>query len=319
MARLDYGEFKEYCTKNLLTVLGVDKYEAVSRTILESDEVEIDSVEIKEKGSKAGPFPSFRVQPLYKDYCDGKSLGQVMLKLLNTIEWFIDNTPSIADTSIFDAFDNAKDNLIIRPISYSYNKKILQDFVYKQHGDVAVVLYMLMHASSESMGTAKVPKPTVEQWGMDESFLLRTALENTAALFPPHLVPMEVAFRGADAISILPDHRKYFMNPLVRYSPTPSRLDTYYLSVDKSINGAAAIFYPGVLERITALYNDDLHISLPCITEALIHPVSKSDTRKLGRAAKSMFTQMDIGERLSSSIYYYSRSEKELRMLDGNR
>ena len=95
----------------------------------------------------------------------------------------------------------------------------------------------------------------------------------------------------------------------------PSVLDAYYLSIDKSINGASAAFYPGVLEKAASLLDDDLYLSLPCIREAVIHPASKSDVDAIKHGASSMMNMLDPLERLSPFVYYYSRSEKKLRKL----
>ena len=315
MARLDYDEFKEYCMKSVVKVLGESKYEAESRFIQQSDEVVIDSVQIKEKNTKTGHIPSFRVQPFYSDYCDGKTLGEVTLDIVKTIENFLDKPLDLPDPSIFSAFDNAKDNLIIRPISYKSNKKLLKDHIYNRFGDIAVVLYMLMQHSGKSMGTAKMPRTIVEEWRLSKDFLLRIALENTARFFPPFILPLELTFKGAETFSQTPINHRFFMNPLIPFSLIPSALNTYYVSIEKGINGAAAVFYPGVLEKLASLFDDDLYVSLPCIREALIHPVSKSDISALNHAASSMIVTLDPLERLSPNIYRYSRSDKKLIML----
>ncbi|MCL2010894.1 MAG: DUF5688 family protein [Synergistaceae bacterium] len=315
MARLSYDEFKEYCMKNVVKVLGESKYGAISQPIKKSDEIVIDSVQITEKNSKPGHCPSFRVQPFYLDYCNGKPLGGVILDILKTIEGFLDNPPDLGDPNVFNGFDNAKDNLIIRPISYASNKKLLQDHVHKQFDDVAVVLYMLMQHSGETLSTAKVPKLIAEEWGLNGEFLLQVALENTARLFPPFILPLELTLQGAEAFPRIPGSHKFFMDPNIPFKLVPSEINTYYLSIEKGINGASAAFYPGVLEKLASIFDDDLYILLPCIREAMIHPALSSKMDALNHVAKAMIDSLDPLERLSPSVFHYSRSDKKFRMV----
>ena len=316
MARLGYDEFKEYCMKSVVKVLGEDKYEADPQPFKQTDEIVIDSVRIVEKNNKTGHFPSFRVRPFYSDYCNGKPLGEVMLHIVKTIEEVLDKPLDLPDPGIFSAFDAAKDSLIIRPISYASNKKLLQDHMHKRFGGVAVVLYMLMQQSGESLMTAKVPRSITEEWGLDKDFLMRIALENTARLFPPFILPLEITFQGVEIFPQIPVSNRFFMDPVIPFELIPSGLHTYYLSVDKGgINGASAAFYPGVLEKLASIFNDDLYVSLPCIREAMVHPASKSDVSALNHGANSLIRTLDPLERLSPSVYRYSRSDKKFRML----
>ena len=316
MVRLDYEEFKEFCIKNVVKALGEDKYEAVPILIHKTDEIAFDSVQIVEKDMEEGRIPSFRIEPYYEAYCGGKALGQVLRDIVKNMEELLAIPIDVVDLSIFRAFDNAKNNLIIRPISYTDNKKLLEEHVYKPLGDVAVVLYMLMQRSSESMGTAKLSKITTDEWGLSDDFLLQVALENTASLFPPFILPFERAFQGAKSFSQIPIQNKLFMNPLIQFELLSSGFDTYVLGIDKGINGASAVFYPGALERIASFLNDDLYLALPCIREAMVHPVAKSGLNAIHRSAKKMFSVLDPMERLTPYIYHYSRPEQKLRMLE---
>ena len=316
MVKLNYEEFKEFCAKNVVKALGEEKYDAVPRPIRQTDEIVIDSVQIMEKGMTGGPIPSFRVEPFYSDYCNGKALGEVLREILKSIERFLTQPLDVADVSIFDAFDKAKKNLIIRPISYTDNEILLNEHIYKRIGDIAVVLYMLMHQSDTGIGSAKVPRGTVEKWGLSDDFLMQVALENTAHLFPPFILPLEKSFLGVESFSRIPIQNRYFMKPMLRFKLLPSMLNTYIMFIDKSVNGASSVFYPGALERVASLLNDDLYLSLPCICEALIHHASQSDPDELHHSAKRVMEGLDPLERLSPFIYHYSRSDQKLRMLE---
>ena len=129
------------------------------------------------------------------------------------------------------------------------------------------------------------------------------------------MLPLELTFKGAEFFQQIPVEHRFFMNPDILFTLIPSEFDAYYMSIDKSINGASAAFYPGVLEKAASLLDDDLYVSLPCIHEAVIHAASKSDLKAIGHGARSMIKMLDPLERLSPFVYHYSRSDKKLRKL----
>ena len=313
MARLDYESFREYCINNIVKVLGEEQYEAVFMQLNKNDETAIDSIQIKRKGMTSGSIPSFRVKEFYMDYCDGKSLGEVMLDIVKTVEELIDK-PLSFDLGIFSAYDKAKDNLIIRPISFIKNQKLLSENVYWKHGDIALVLYMLIQNDENGLSSAKLPKQTASKWNLKEDHVLQSALENTAKLFPPIVLPLEFTMRGPEYLEQVPDNNKYFMDVMRPFKLLPSMLFSYYLSVGKGVNGATAAFYPAALARLSSILNDDLYLTFTSVRECLVHPASKLDINDVKKAAKPNPYVPPL-EYLSSSVYKYSRSDDKLKMM----
>jgi hypothetical protein len=294
-------------------VLGEERYELSFYELAKNDEIIIDSIQINKKGMKSGNIPSFRVKDYYMDYCGGKSLGEVMLEILKIIEPMVDK-PIEFDLSVFEAYNSAKSNLIIRPISYTNNKKLLKEHIYKKHGDIALVLYMLMSRNEQGMGSAKVHKKIVLDWDVDVDYIFLAALENTARLFRPFILPMEFTFRGQEYFEQVPHRNRFFMDAMTPFELLPSDMDCYYLSVDAGINGAAAAFYPGVLERLGSIFEDDLYLTFTCVREAIVHPVSKIPVNAVKEAASGN-PYVESLEFLSGRVYKYYRSDKALRML----
>jgi hypothetical protein len=317
MVKLSYEDFIAYCVKNVVKVFGEDKYEAKFTKVAKDDVVEHDSVQIAEKGIISGAYPSFRIKPFYEDYAGGKALGEVMLDIIKSMESFFVTIEGLNINFVTD-FDKSKDKLIVRPISYTKNKKTIKDCFFKICGDIATVIYILISEKDDTTFTAKLPKETALDWGINESFLWQAAIENTNRMYPPFLVPFEHTINGKETTDKLPDKNKFFMNPLLRYELLPSMGDTYYLSIDKGINGAIAAFYPGVLDRLCQVFDDDLYLTFACIRDVIVHPVSVTDVKFVKKAAFDTSTGpylMEEMDFLSSSAYTYTRAERTLRII----
>lgn len=313
--RLDYEGFKKYCMTNVIKVLGEDEYEASPIIISKNDEESYDSIQVKEKSQESGYIHSFRVNPFYKDYCNGKPLGEIMLEIIRLMEESIGRKWDV-DLESITSFDKGQKLRIIRPISYSKNKKTLTTHVYRQVGDIALVLYMIMLEEKGQTATAKIPKSTVDEWGMDVDFVINLALENTMRRYPPIMFPLEYAMYGQEHIKNMPAEKKFFMNPLIPYRLEESHMKTYYLAIDTGVNGAIAAFYPGVLDKIAGMFKDDLYLTFTSVRDCMLHPVSKVSKRAVQSAAnEDIFSMIDPADQLSNSVYVYTFADKKFEMI----
>ena len=317
MTKLSYEEFKQFCQKSLESILDKEHFDAVLTKISKTDVDVHDSIQFIEKGMKDGMITSFRIKPFYQDYCNGKSLYDVMHGILMTIEEAGSFTYDF-DLHNFDQFETTKDTLIVRPICYAHNKKLLENHIYRRVGDIALTLYNVMKEGGGTFSTAKVPKDTALSWNLDVEYLINYAIENTARLYPPYILPIERAFDGYDAIKNTPARNKFFMQPLIKFKLLPSFLNIYFLSIEEGVNGAVAAFYPGVLERVCNILNDDIYLSFTSVREVMIHPVSLFSVNMVKNAAQSNMDNpyMDgENEHLSNNAYKFLRTEKKLKIV----
>lgn len=317
MTRLSYEEFRQFCLKSLEAMLDKEHYEAVFAQIRKNDEDVHDSIQFIEKDAKVGLIPSFRIKPFYQDYCDGQSLSDVMRRVLIAIEEAGSFTIDV-DLNDFDQFDKIKDTLIIRPINYGRNRKLLENHLFTQVGDIALVLYNVMKSGSGIVATTKVPKKTALKWHPDADYLLKYALENTARMYPPYILPLERTLGGQKAIAKMPRRNKFFMNPLIKFQLLPSSMWTYFLSIEGGINGAIAAFYPGALERLAEIMDEDLYLSFTSVREAMVHKASEitADVIKEGARSNAENPYLDgEDEFLSQSAYMFSRDDNSLKIV----
>jgi hypothetical protein len=306
---------------SLVKILGgSDRYSAELTTIAKTDNEHIDSIVVHEAGSTSSLQINFRPKPFYMEYCDGLSLGEVMLKILKAV----DNPIKLDwkfDPSDIVYFHMIEKFLILRPLNYHSSKKLLEEHVYLRMYDIALVLYVLVESNDDTRYTAKVPRSVFSEWGLSEDFIIQLAMENTARLYPPMLMPIETiltaSMEGDTSFSRIPADKKFFMDPLIPYRLQPSKSHTYFLCVHKGINGAMAPFYPGVLDKLCDMFKDDLYICFTSARECAVHPAStislsaiKANARDVYRTPQLLAEDID---NLTASAYVYYRKDMKFK------
>ena len=97
------------------------------------------------------------------------------------------------------------------------------------------------------------------------------------------------------------------INPL--FAPT--------ITTVKKKNGAIAMFYPGVLEKLAEICGGSYYVSFTSIHDVRIHPVSTVQPRRILRSLKDvnkMFNQ--ASDILSRQIFVYDNEKKELKPME---
>lgn len=121
-------------------------------------------------------------------------------------------------------------------------------------------------------------KSTLDNWNISEEQLFKDAFQNYQITFA----------KLSTALGI------------------EDNLPVWILSNDKAYLGAAAIFYPGLLEDIRNTLNDDYYIIPSSIHEVLIVSESSSiTTEALKMITGEVNKTLDAKDILSNNIYHY--------------
>lgn len=250
---------------------------------------------------------------LYRMYEKG-SWAAVWEQILSSL----DSSRKFMDLGIIDLIEKneyapLKDKLFIRPLNFNDHRYELKDHIYRRVGDMVLVLYIL--ASDENDGkrhdvlSVKVPKASMQAWGIEEEEVWENAMGNTYLMAPPrmYLNPMDTLNP--------PYHRGAFMalNSDITSLP-PLAVPT--VTTTTQINGAIAMFYPGVMERIAELFGDDYYIAFTGTCEARLHKKGTIQPRNILMRLKQMNKAFDPSETLSNKVYLYETANQELRQLE---
>lgn len=207
--------------------------------------------------------------------------------------------------NLLDGYEDVKDKLIIRPV---WNKKIQNGKdVYKLiSGDIALVLYAIVLDDRENgiLNTIRVPSAVFKGWGITKDVVFDEILRNTMEKAEPRM------YTNIFNIADTPEYESAFMSKDFKnrkLNPDNVALVT----TNRKTNGAIAMFYPGVKEKLAEMFDDSFFIAFTSIHEAMIHKRGSIEPVSIKRNVTETNRIFGPEDTLSDSIFYYDRETKE--------
>lgn len=210
------------------------------------------------------------------------------------------------------SYEECSDRLILRPLNYTRHKQSLNNCIYWRYGDIALVLYGLLSSVGDDYITMKIQREITKRWDISNEQLLANALWNCYAKMPPRL------FRAEDMVNSPQPQQGVFMP---REQGIPIQINKknrnegikgYRLTTTRQMNGALAIFYPGVQERIAEILGGDFFVGFTSVHEAVIHPVAYKNLNDMKEAIQHVNAVFDEQDMLTNRVYRYSCKRKQL-------
>lgn len=209
------------------------------------------------------------------------------------------------------SYEKVKNDLILRPLNYRQVRGDLKDVPYWKIGDVALVLYAVMAHEAGDYYTAKMHRSQMENWKKPEKDVLQEALVNTSFLYPPRLYSVEDLLawdqkRPEDGRFMTEDGEVKIRRGM----------RGYILTNTLEINGAIALFYPGVARKIAEGFGEDFYIAFTSIHEAQIHAVSMISPDVVESSLRDTNKQCNRKEEvLTNHVYCYRLAQDSFFVL----
>ncbi len=208
-----------------------------------------------------------------------------------------------------EGYELCKDRLIIRPINYERNKYELENCIYWRHGDIALTLYGVVSDEQEDYVTMKIIRGLIEEWEVSDELLMTNALHNTFQLMPPRLyycTDLRRKHAWNDGV-FMPGEITEEAQPLTIHPDSEMEgILGYRLTTTKGINGAIALFYPGVQEELYKLLGTDYLAGFTSIHEVILHPVHRQTPDSMRESIHDINEIFPREEMLTNRIYQYS-------------
>ena len=194
--------------------------------------------------------------------------------------------------------------VVLRPLNFDRNRMELEEGVYWRFGDISLALYAPLYESGAENVIIQISRRTVRQWKMAESLLLVQALRVTCASRPPRL------YRSGDVAGFSDPEEGTFMpdecgRKIVIQNDAQEGVRGYRLTALGYTNGAVALFYPGVQERLAELFGGDYYIGFISVHEAVVHPVRYKVLQQMKAAILRASVLGDRREVLTEKVYRY--------------
>lgn len=194
-------------------------------------------------------------------------------------------------------------HVVVRPLNFTRRREELVNGVYKRFGDISLVLYASLFENEDEV-MMQISRDTVRKWKMPEKTLLEEALRTTCALCPPRL------YRSTDMQGTADSEEGIFMpeesgRKICIQNDEKEGIQGYRLTALGCANGAVALFYPGVLERLAELFGGDYYIGFTSVHEAVVHPVRYKVLQEMKTAILRANVLCDSREMLTDKVYRY--------------
>jgi hypothetical protein len=169
----------------------------------------------------------------------------------------------------------------------------------------------------------------MRQWKTNPEELFRIAERNSPRLFPWSIDSMEEVMRGMlaedlsregnheDAGLVKENEQKDWTDELIGQIAagfTSGRLPMYVLTNRQKMNGAACMFYPGVLEDFGKKLGRDFYLLPSSVHEVILVPADETVSKEALWEIVTDINRTQVAEEeiLADSVYYYDRKKDRI-------
>ena len=199
-------------------------------------------------------------------------------------------------------YENVKDYLFINVINTNTHKQELENMPHTIVGDLAIVYRIMIQTTGERFCSAKITNQMMDAYGIDVATLHEDALISSPKIMVPKYIPIETFLLG------VPED--------VAYEQKDKQL--IIVSNEHNTDGAASMFYPNLLHEIACKLDHDLYI-IPSSTDEVL-ALSDSPSLNQEHVKNTLHyvnnTIVDDDQRLSDTIYHYSKQDRILEKAD---
>lgn len=309
--KIAYQSFVRMVCTMLQKRLG-EGYDLRLHKVTKNNSLELDSLVVLRKGVTYAP--NIYLLSYYESYLEGIEVTDIVDRLYNL---YISNTKPVLDRDFSYIFDEVKNNITYRLISYERNKKLLTQVPHIKYLDLAITFHCLINEDEDGIGTIRITNGHINSWDISLMQLLEFARINTCALFPATIKSMEDTIRGIVQDTPFDDGAKISdeeFELLMKQSYYNDNPPMYVLTNKQGINGASCILYDDLIEEFADEIQSDLFILPSSIHELILIPTkNKKNSNSLKKMVMEVnLTQVAPEDVLSDNVYYYNRKQNAI-------
>ena len=231
--------------------------------------------------------PIIYLEEFYERFLNGELLENLSEEII-----LIRNSSAVPSRSsyewIFD-FQKIQGRIIYRLVNFEKNKELLKEIPHLPMMDLAIIFSVVLPGNQTDYYSLLIRNEHINLWKVPISLLYETARKNTPRICRKIFRPL------ANHLSMLGEWED-FWSPL------------WILTNEQGIYGAAALLYPGMLQKIHQQLNCNYYLLPSSIHEFLVVPElycdSYEELQKIVYGANA--TVIEQNEFLSDSVYYFN-------------
>ena len=309
----DYNSFVSAITHQVKEMMGED-YSVRIFKVIKNNSLELDSLVVQKEGKNYAP--NIYLMPYYNSYLEGTSVSVIADRLCSIYK---DCSIPIVDDNFTYSFEQMKQYIIFRLVSYERNQKLLSKIPHIKYMDLAITYHCLVRNDNEGIGTIRITNEHMEQWKVSRDEIDALAKTNTQRLFPSSIRSMEEVIKTMLHEELHGDGKEDFPEDLLDCFMSNDRVThhkMYILSNQKGINGASCMLYKDVLCEFAGQINSDFYIIPSSVHEIILVPYEKNMKKEtLNKMVQDVnCTQVALDEVLSDRVYYFSKEKNAILM-----
>lgn len=189
---------------------------------------------------------------------------------------------------------------LVVPMNYKSNREKLSNTLYRLEGDgdIALVLFEMSFDPDTGLTSKMADEKSLKDMNADIDKIWKDAFKNSLVIAPPRI--------HMDAYSLeKPDPtRGAFMDPAcelkIKFNDIP------VVTTANFDNGAAAVFYPGVKEKLAEMAGKSYYVTFTSVREARIHVQGSMEPSKIQEMLLNSNALTDKASVLSGKVYFYN-------------
>ena len=244
--------------------------------------------------------------------------GENLLYIMPVVAEAVQVKPEGMKVMALGVYSQVKDHLVIRVSSLEQNREILKDVPYRPVEDLALTVHILVGRDGGSLASAMVTNSLLEQYGISKDQLFEDALKVTDKNLIPQIQPMEFLINRMLGMEQGYEPPASFEEQLESFD---LREGMAVLTNRECINGAASLFYPGVMEKIGEQMQCSYFVLPSSVHETILLPddghFQLSDLEHMVRDINR--SEVAPQDRLSDNVYRYDTKEKVFEIASSHR
>lgn len=290
---MDFNVFTDNIVNVLQQRMG-HEYDVKVTKVTKNNDIELTGVVLMKESDNLSP--TIYLDGLFKEYQDGAYIEDLAEQI---IRLYKEQLPAgRLDMDFFRNFEQVKDRIFYKLVSYDKNRKMLEKLPYYKWNDLAIIFYYAMEEERIGRASITIHHQHLKMWEQSLDTLYAVAQENMKKSMPELLVSMKDLLEETTGLKMGED----------------TYLPMYVLTNQEKVYGAAAMLYSEHMKKLAERWQTDLLILPSSIHEVLLLP---DDGQNEYAFYKQMVeevntTQVEPEEVLSYSLYRYCREKAEI-------
>ena len=251
--------------------------------------------------------PTINLNNLFDSY--SKHPEHSITAVMQEVASVIQHTPETFDIGRIMDYDRVKKNLFMRLSAVEKNKDLLEHAPHIRKEDLAITFHIMLDQSDKGTATTMINDNMMEAYGIDLDQLYQDALLNSPVICPAQIENMGEALSRM----MIEDMKSAGAPPEVIQEMEKDLKESNkdnpmtIITNDRLVDGASAIFYPGVMDLVGERMQGDYFILPSSVHETLVVPDDgRVSLQELTDMVKEVnMTQVNPEDQLTDQVYHY--------------